>query len=251
MFINKMNYMNMMNNNFNNMNNMQMNMIYNNPYNNGYNNMFNNNNGYNNMVNNNVYNNNGYNNMVNNNVFNNNGYNNINNNGFNNNGYNNFGYHRSFSNNVTNQNYLSNNNINIPTSQSTGNIFTNNNPNPSPIINNDDDELKEIIPRPDVFQPNEDNTDFSQDVPIKNLVVEASTGLKLMIKAPVNTTIKDFLKMYVKKIGLNESIIDKGIVFLFAGKRMDSQSMQTIQSFQEFAIITAFDQNNVIGASID
>ena len=160
---------------------------------------------------------------------------------------NNNNYNRNFSMNITNQNYLSNSgNSPNPKSQSMDAIQFGNNSNS--VNNNNEEELPEIIPRPDVFQPAEDNRVFSQDVPIKNITVEASTGLRLVIKAEENTTIKDFLRLYMKKINLDESYIDRDIIFLFNQNKIDSNSMKTIKAFPNFTTITAFDQSNVIGA---
>ena len=145
---------------------------------------------------------------------------------------------------ITNQKYISKVSPSNTQSQSMGNIGMNSTSN-----QNNNDEIKEVIPRPDDFSPSdEDNKIFAKGVPVRNIIVEANNGLRLMIKAEETTTIRDFLRMYMKKLGLNESHIDKDIVFLFAGFKLNSQSMETIEKFKDFSIITAFDQNNVIGA---
>ena len=133
----------------------------------------------------------------------------------------------------------SNNNINNqpPTSLSTGNINLNNNNNQRP---------KEVLPRGNQFI--KDNTHFPADVEIKNVRFEASTGSSAVIKAPKNTSIKEIVKLYVKRLGLSEDVIGKDLVFLFCGEKLDTDSEEAISKFPDMASITVFDQNNVIGA---
>ena len=220
MNMNNMNMMNMMNNmynnnmngmNFNNMNMNMMNMMMNNMYNN--NNMFNNiATNFGNMNNPNI-------NMNNNNMA-----NSMNNLGQNNNNF----------------NVQNNNNINNM-AFSSGNVNTINN------VNNNQ-EPKELLPRNDKVM--KDNTLVSNNgnQPIVNIAFDASTGSKVIISAPKNTTIKDLIKQYIKKINISENHIGKDIIFLFNGEKMNPHSEKTLQDFPFFAVITVFDQNNVIGA---
>ena len=172
--------------------------------------------------------------------------------GMNDNGMNNY-----FINSMKNINPNFNNNMNIengnnPNSLSMDNKnfynLNNNNNNNINSNNNNGPPSKEVLPRPNNFNPIPDNSNFAASSNMKNILFEASTGLKVMIKADINTTIKELLKMYIERIGLNESFIDKDIVFLFTGEKMDSKSEEKITKIPNMGVITVFDQNNVIGA---
>ena len=92
------------------------------------------------------------------------------------------------------------------------------------------------------------NYHYQNNLNLKNISFDASTGLKVILKVPNDTTIKELLKKYVEKIGLSEKVIGTDLIFLFNGGRMDTNSEDSIQKFQDFSSITVFDQNNVIGA---
>ena len=213
------------NNNMNNMNNMNMMNFYNMMAMNGNMGMMGNNMGQMN----NMFNNMNMNNMV-------NSMSNLNN---------------PMSNNMNN----SNQNIQMSLSQG-GNISNNNNTNNTTnnnTNNNDNDtntsgqrQPKETIPRSDkVIQ---DNGNFSPNEIVKNVSFDASSGLRVVIKAGVSTTIKDLILKYVNKIGLGENVIDKEIIFLFNGAKIDTKSTDNIGRFPDFASVTVIDQNNIIGA---
>ena len=140
-------------------------------------------------------------------------------------------------------NIYNNNNTN-----NTTNNTTNNNTN-----NNDNDtntsgqrQPKQTIPRSDkVIQ---DNGNFSPNEIVKNVSFDASSGLRVVIKAGVSPTIKDLILKYVNKIGLGENVIDKEIIFLFNGAKIDTKSTDNIGRFPDFASVTVIDQNSIIGA---
>ena len=70
-----------------------------------------------------------------------------------------------------------------------------------------------------------------------------------MVKLDKETTIEQAIKQFVKKLGLHENVIKDDLIFLFNGKKLDVHSQEPIKKFQDFAAITVFDQNNVIGAN--
>ena len=121
------------------------------------------------------------------------------------------------------------NNINNPMSYSSGNVVPIM-PKPS---NNDDDN--------NVLPPTADTI---------NIKFDASTGVKKIIRANNNTTLKELLKMYMQKIGLPDTLIGKQVVFLFCGEKIDVESTKTLkeQNIRNMSSITVFDQGNVIGA---
>ena len=106
-------------------------------------------------------------------------------------------------------------------------------------------ELKSVLPRN--FQESE-NLGFSHNSNIKNIKFDASTGIKVLIKADKNITVENLLKEFVHKLGLSENVIGTDLIFLFNGGKLDAHSQETISKFPDISTITVFDQNNVIGA---
>ena len=142
---------------------------------------------------------------------------------------------------------MSNNigNANIPqTSQSMDKIKPSN-----PGNNNDETkprEPKETLPRS--TQIIKDENIFPPNAVIKNISFDASSGLKVILKVDKETTYKDLILKYVRKIGLGEEVINKDIIFLFNGGKMDVNSQENISKLPDFSSITVIDQNNIIGA---
>ena len=250
---NNMNMNNMNNNmNMNNMNNINMNNIYN-MYMNNMNNM--NMNNMNNMNMNNM-NMNGMNmnnmNFMNNNM-NMNGMNMNNMNFMNNNNMNNMLMQNFFMNMMGNNNMnfgnMANNNFQNNFNQ--GNVNLNNNYNPGSVNlnnnnSNNNQEPTPIIPRG--IKVVQDNNNYQQNPQMKNIAFDASSGLKVIITVPKETTYKELIKKYVNKIGISESFIGKEIIFLFNGEKMNTDSDDLIINFPNLAVITVVDQNNIIGA---
>ena len=234
-----MNNMNMANMNMANMNNMNMfmqNMNMNPLMMNNFMNMMNNPNFMNNMncMNMNMMNMmnmNGMNNMNNmwNNNGNNNGMNNINNmpNSMNN-----------LNNNMSNSFNIQNNNNNM--SYSSGNVISNN--------RNQNQQPQELIPRGDKVIRDTSMNINSNGQNMINVTFDASTGLRVIIAISKNTTVKQLVEKYIERIGIGKNHIGKDIIFLFNGGKMDPFSEDNLQNFPDLAIITVFDQNNVIGA---
>ena len=136
------------------------------------------------------------------------------------------------------------NNINNPMSYSSGNVVPIM-PKPS---NNDDDKDKGVLPR--VGNDDDDNNVLPPTADTINIKFDASTGVKKIIRANNNTTLKELLKMYMQKIGLPDTLIGKQVVFLFCGEKIDVESTKTLkeQNIRNMSSITVFDQGNVIGA---
>ena len=148
---------------------------------------------------------------------------------------NNFG---NMNNSQSNQNMNKiNNNSNNSMSNTSNNITDS---------SSDSREPKETLPR-----KNETIIDggvFSKNAAIKNISFDASSGLKVILKVSKETTYKDLMRKYVQKIGLSEDVINRDIIFLFNGGKMDPNSPEDIGKLPDFASITVIDQNNIIGA---
>ena len=135
------------------------------------------------------------------------------------------------------------NNMNNPMSYSSGNVV----PNVNKPSNNDDDKDKGVLPR----GGNEDENNILPPTGNTiNVKFDASTGVKKIIRADKKTTLKELLKMYMKKIGLPDTLIGKQVVFLYCGEKIDVESDKTLEEYhiRNMSSITVFDQGNVIGA---
>ena len=224
---NQMNGMNNMNNmnNMMNMNNMFNNMM---NMNNMFNNMMNANNNYNMMNINNLNNQMGMNMIINNQM-------NMNMNNMNNNMLM-MNFMNQMNANINNNSNQLNNQKNV-----NGNNVQNINVN-----NNNRQESKSVLPR-NISVRQERNILPNENM--RNIRFDASTGIKIMIKLNKEATLEEAIKQFVKKLGLPESVIENDLIFLFNGSKIDVHSKKPIKTFQDFAAITVFDQNNVIGAN--
>ena len=143
--------------------------------------------------------------------------------------------------NNLNTNLSNNLENNIPQmSQSMDKINPNNN------INNNKNEEKESILRNNKVIKDADN--FPPGAIVKNISFDATSGLKVILKVTKETTYKELILKYVNKIGLEESVINKDIIFLFNGGKMDVNSEDNIAKLPDFSAITVIDQKNIIGA---
>jgi hypothetical protein len=155
-------------------------------------------------------------------------------------------------NNNANMNNMNNsmNNVNSNMTNSFGNMGQNSMSysagNVPPTNNNN--QPPELIPRGDKTLTDNTLASMAGGQKVLNINFKASTGLNVVICAPVSTKKKDLLKQYVHRIGIGESHIGKSIIFLFNGEKMDTNSDETLHNFPDFATVTVFDQNNVIGA---
>ena len=119
------------------------------------------------------------------------------------------------------------------------------NPNPAQPPVKRQGGMKAILPRNivSIDAPHKD-----QNTEIRNLKFDASTGIRIVIKVPIYTTVEKALEEFVKRIGLNKDVIGKDLIFLFNGSQMDIHSQELVENYQDLCSITVFDKNNVIGA---
>ena len=223
-------------------NNMNQNMFQNNMnqnmFQNNMNNMFNNQN-----MNNNFNNQNNMNMMMNNplifNMFmqfmnqNMNNMNNMNNN-FNNNNMNN-----NFNNNMNNN--FNNNNMN----NNFNNNMNNNNNN-----NNNEEPPKGLLERGNNLITIENINPYESPNEIKNINLNASSGLNVLVKISNNKTVKDLLLTFANKVGVDKKHLGKEIVFLFNAEKLNVEDSRKVKDVfgGGFSTITVVDQQNVIGA---
>ena len=91
---------------------------------------------------------------------------------------------------------------------------------------------------------------MSSSTDIINVTLTATSGLKVVIPAQKSMSLSQLFKIYVKKVGVPESVIGTKIVFLFNAEKLDHNSQQPITNFFKAfnANITVLDQANIIGA---
>jgi len=91
---------------------------------------------------------------------------------------------------------------------------------------------------------------MSSSTDIINVTLTATSGLKVVIPAQKSMSLSQLFKIYVKKVGVPESVIGTKIVFLFNAEKLDPYSQQPITNFFKAfnANITVLDQANIIGA---
>ena len=91
---------------------------------------------------------------------------------------------------------------------------------------------------------------MSSSTDIINVTLTATSGLKVVIPAQKSMSLSQLFKIYVKKVGVPESVIGTKIVFLFNAEKLYHNSQQPITNFFKAfnANITVLDQANIIGA---
>jgi hypothetical protein len=239
--MNMMNNMNIMNNMFNN--NMNNNMMNNNMNMNFMNNM--------NMMNNMFNNMNMMNNMFNNNMMNNNNMNMMNNNNMNNMNMMNMNMMNLMNNNMNMMNMnLMNNSMNNMNNMNMNN-FMNNSQNNNVGINfyQKSTEPTELIQRGNKTKIVEAYPGLQKSDRL-NVVMIASSGLRLVMSTPPETPIRVHIRKYLEKLGLGEGVLEKDLVFLINATKIDVNSLDRIDTICHGiqTVITVIDVKNVIAA---
>ena len=76
----------------------------------------------------------------------------------------------------------------------------------------------------------------------------------MILVVPDYITIKELFKLYVKKLGISESLLGKDIIFLFNALTLEVNDERLISTVFHKGIqtvtITVIDSKNVIGAEI-
>ena len=118
-------------------------------------------------------------------------------------------------NNLQNNNNINNNNFNI----NQGNVnITQNGILPTNIESNDE-KNKTFLLCP------------KKGGKRSKITFTAGTGIKTNVSAPVNLKVKDLFVEYVKKIGLQSSVLGKKILFLYNGIQIDINESKTISEY--------------------
>ena len=84
-----------------------------------------------------------------------------------------------------------------------------------------------------------------------NIVMAASSGLKLVMPTPSNTPIREHIRKYLEKVNLGENILTQNVlIFLINAAKIDVNSFNPIKSICKgnSVVITVIDVKNVIAA---
>ena len=120
-------------------------------------------------------------------------------------------------------------------------------------INNIDNRIGgkapiDLIPRIDKFR----KADFYKGINQKeklNIVIQASTGMTVLLPSPPYISIAQLFKNYVKKIHLPETVLEKSITFIFEANVINPFDPNPICSkFKDNSLIIVIDTQNVISA---
>ena len=144
-------------------------------------------------------------------------------------------------NNMINNN-MNNNNININNNNVNINNYDNNNVN-----NNNSVVPQGIIERGDKILSFKIE---SPDGDYRNINLNASSGLKVLITISKNKTMRELFQVYAQKLGIPQNNLGNGILFLYNAITLGIDDQRKIKDvFQnDNCAITVIDHNGVIGA---
>ena len=182
----------------------------------------------------------------------------------------NFNFPNNNMNNNTNQSNINKSNLNNNQNQtqntqdqSQGDVYIHDDedPNkPKEVVPRDEktiyvqtSELKgNSIPVQNIPSPMPSFTQFQNfaDKNIINVNLTASTGFKVLIKAPKDMTFEELFINFANKASIPESAIGVQVVFLYNAEKLDPKSKSPLSSLikSNIANITVLDQGGIIGA---
>ena len=84
-----------------------------------------------------------------------------------------------------------------------------------------------------------------------NVVMAASSGLRIVMPTPADVTIKQHIRNYLRKLNLGDGVLKGGLIFLINAQTMDVNSNNPMSSVCKgnASVITVVDVQNVIAAS--
>ena len=84
-----------------------------------------------------------------------------------------------------------------------------------------------------------------------NIMFVTGTGIKTMIIAPINLPVRDLLREYIKRMGLDIGVLGKYIYFLFNGLKININENKNIFQFGLNAsnVIMVIDTSNLLGGN--
>ena len=159
--------------------------------------------------------------------------------------------------NMNNNNINNNQNMNI----NNNNSF-NNNQNSAlkqfniPSVNNinymegriDGGVPKDLIPRSNKTLKADNYKNFNSNEKI-NIIIQASSGMHVILPSPKYITIAELFQNYLKKINLPETVLNKDITFIFEANVLNPFDQTLIGTkFRDNSLILVIDVQNIISA---
>ena len=154
--------------------------------------------------------------------------------------------------NMNMMNMMNNNNINHINNVIPITPIYNNNVNSNSNINNNNANLyqpKDLIQRGNQSITYDAYPGRSPSQRI-NVVMAASSGLRIVMNAPADTPIRDHIRKYLQKVNLGEGVLNGQLIFLINASTINVNSYDRLDSIcvGNANVITVIDAQNVIAA---
>ena len=82
-----------------------------------------------------------------------------------------------------------------------------------------------------------------------NIVIQASSGMTVMLPSPPDISIAELFKNYINKINLPSSVLDKDITFIYKTNALNPYDKNPVNSlFNDNSLVLAIDSQNIIAA---
>ena len=107
---------------------------------------------------------------------------------------------------------------------------------------------KDLIPRSNKTLKADNYKNFNSNEKI-NIIIQASSGMHVILPSPKYITIAELFKNYLKKINLPETVLDKDITFIFEANVLNPFDQTLIGTkFRDNSLILVIDVQNIISA---
>ena len=82
-----------------------------------------------------------------------------------------------------------------------------------------------------------------------NVVLNASSGLTVILATPPNASVKQLIRNYLKKLGLRKEVLNGGIIFIYNAEVINVNDERPLSSFlKDTSVIIVVDVQGVIAA---
>ena len=107
---------------------------------------------------------------------------------------------------------------------------------------------KDLIPRSNKTLKADNYKNFNSNEKI-NIIIQASSGMHVILPSPKYITIAELFKNYLKKINLPETVLNKDITFIFEANVLNPFDQTQIgNKFRDNSLILVIDVQNIISA---
>ena len=107
---------------------------------------------------------------------------------------------------------------------------------------------KDLIPRSNKTLKADNYKNFNSNEKI-NIIIQASSGMHVILPSPKYITIAELFQNYLKKINLPETVLNKDITFIFEANVLNPFDQTLIGTkFRDNSLILVIDVQNIISA---